>query len=45
MLPEAYGADGPDDFRVRHWFAWPGAAIAALLILDARGEIEPFLRA
>lgn len=38
MLPEAYGADG--ELRVRHWFAWPGAAIAALLLLDARGLLK-----
>ena len=37
MLPEAYGADAHD--RVRHWFAWPGAALAALRLLDARGEL------
>jgi len=44
MLPEAYSAGGPD-IRVRHWFAWPGAAIGAFLVLDARGELESFLRA
>jgi len=39
MLPEAYGADrGP---RIRHWFAWPGAAYAALRMLDDRGAIVP----
>ena len=30
MLPEAYGAE--DDIRIRHWFAWPGAALGALLL-------------
>ncbi|HET9456030.1 MAG TPA: glycoside hydrolase family 125 protein, partial [Candidatus Limnocylindrales bacterium] len=44
MLPEAYSAGGPDS-RVRHWFAWPGAAIGAFLVLDARGELESVLRA
>jgi hypothetical protein len=44
MLPEAYSARGPD-IRVRHWFAWPGAAIGAFLVLDARNELESFLRA
>lgn len=43
MLPEAYSAGGPD-IRIRHWFAWPGAAIGAFLVLDARGELESVLR-
>jgi meiotically up-regulated gene 157 (Mug157) protein len=36
MLPEAYD---PTTGRIlaRHWFAWPGALLAALLILDGRG--------
>jgi hypothetical protein len=34
MLPEAYSADPLDDRRIRHWFAWPGAALAALTLLD-----------
>jgi hypothetical protein len=34
MLPEAYTASGSLE-RVRHWFAWPGAALAALRLLDA----------
>jgi uncharacterized protein len=34
MLPEAYTASGRVG-RVRHWFAWPGAALAALRLLDA----------
>lgn len=38
MLPEAYDADAHD--RIRHWFAWPGAAFAALRLLDARGELR-----
>ena len=38
MLPEAYDADGDD--RVRHWFAWPGAALAALRLLDTAGVLE-----
>jgi hypothetical protein len=40
MLPEAYSADPTDDRRIRHWFAWPGAAIAALLLLDRDGRLS-----
>ena len=32
MLPEAYDAE--TGRPVRHWFAWPGAALAALRLLD-----------
>jgi hypothetical protein len=39
-LPEAYSADRHPDIRVRHWFAWPGAVMAALRILDRRGVLE-----
>jgi hypothetical protein len=42
MLPEAYDADG--DARIRHWFAWPGAALAALRLLDRAGRLEHALR-
>jgi uncharacterized protein len=38
MLPEAYDPDG--DARVRHWFAWPGAAFAALRLLDRSGRLR-----
>ena len=31
MLPEAYDPEGSGQ-AVRHWFAWPGAALAALLL-------------
>jgi len=31
MLPEAYDPDGSGS-SVRHWFAWPGAALGALLL-------------
>ena len=31
MLPEAYDPGGSGD-AVRHWFAWPGAALGALLL-------------
>jgi hypothetical protein len=41
MLPEAYGADR--DARIRHWFAWPGAALAALRLLDDAGRLETTL--
>jgi hypothetical protein len=39
MLPEAYSATGAIG-RVRHWFAWPGAALAALRLLDANRRRE-----
>lgn len=39
MLPEAYSASLEPDLRIRHWFAWPGAALGALLLLDARGAL------
>lgn len=38
MLPEAYGAD--DEARIRHWFAWPGAAYGALRLLARRGRLD-----
>ena len=41
MLPEAYEADG--EGRIRHWFAWPGAALAALRLLDGQGRLEATL--
>jgi uncharacterized protein len=31
MLPEAYDPEGSGS-AVRHWFAWPGAALASLLL-------------
>jgi len=37
MLPEAYAATG--DTRVRHWFAWPGAALAAMRLLQRDGDL------
>lgn len=40
MLPEAYGPDGTP---LRHWFAWPGAALAALRLLDGAGRLEAAL--
>lgn len=43
MLPEAYDAEGVE--RIRHWFAWPGAALAALRILDRTGRLESRLSA
>jgi uncharacterized protein len=45
MLPEAYSAEPVPDVRIRHWFAWPAAAIGALLLLDGRGELEARLGA
>jgi hypothetical protein len=45
MLPEAYSPERSDDWRVRHWFAWPGAALAALRILDGDGRLESRLSA
>jgi hypothetical protein len=44
MLPEAYATQGALR-RVRHWFAWPGAAIAALLLLDRADLLEARLAA
>jgi uncharacterized protein len=44
MLPEAYTATGTVDL-IRHWFAWPGAALAALRILDADARLESRLSA
>ncbi len=35
MLPEAYDPDGSGGV-VRHWFAWPGAALAVLLLEHSR---------
>jgi hypothetical protein len=43
MLPEAYDAEGT--VRIRHWFGWPGAALAALRILDQAGRLESRLSA
>jgi meiotically up-regulated gene 157 (Mug157) protein len=37
MLPEAYDNGGA---RIRHWFAWPGAALAALRLLHRDGRLE-----
>ena len=45
MLPEAYAADPTDDRRIRHWFAWPGAALGALVLLDRHGRLEERLSA
>ena len=44
MLPEAYD---PDDgsFVARHWFAWPGAFLGALWLLDRRGSFGDRLSA
>jgi meiotically up-regulated gene 157 (Mug157) protein len=41
MLPEAYNVQG--DERIRHWFAWPGAALAAFRLLDRDGTLQPRL--
>ena len=38
MLPEAYAADG--ETRIRHWFAWPGAAYGALRLLERHGRLD-----
>jgi len=43
MLPEAYAAEGAG--RVRHWFAWPGAAWAALRMLDDQDRLGTALLA
>jgi uncharacterized protein len=41
MLPEAYATD--DAEPVRHWFAWPGAALAALRVLDRDSRLKTAL--
>jgi hypothetical protein len=40
LLPESLVADGNATIAVRHWFAWPGAALGALWLLDRRGELS-----
>lgn len=45
MLPEAYSATLDPDVRVRHWFAWPGAALTALRLVDAAGALHDRLTA
>ena len=37
MLPEAYDPEGSGS-AVRHWFAWPGAALGAILLDHAARE-------
>jgi meiotically up-regulated gene 157 (Mug157) protein len=39
MLPEAYDPD--DASPIRHWFAWPGAALAALRLFEDRSPRTP----
>ena len=39
MLPEAYSAASDPDVRIRPWFAWPGAVLGALLLLDGRDAL------
>jgi hypothetical protein len=36
MLPEARVLDSGGSVPVRHWFAWPGAALGAFTLLDRR---------
>jgi hypothetical protein len=36
MLPEAVISDSGGSVPVRHWFAWPGAALGAFTLLDRR---------
>ena len=43
MLPEARSTG--DGARIRHWFAWPGAALAALRLLDEAGRLRERLSA
>lgn len=38
MLPESIVGDVDGTAPIRHWFAWPGAALAAFWLLDGRGE-------
>jgi hypothetical protein len=37
MLPEAHVIDDGESIAIRHWFAWPGAALGASMLLDRRG--------
>jgi hypothetical protein len=37
MLPEACVRAGAEMVPIRHWFAWPGAALGAFWLLDRRG--------
>lgn len=37
MLPEAYDPEGSGR-AVRHWFAWPGAALGALILEHAQAD-------
>jgi hypothetical protein len=37
MLPEASVREGAEMIAIRHWFAWPGAALGAFWLLDRRG--------
>jgi hypothetical protein len=39
MLPEAYDSDVGRPL-VRHWFAWPGAALGALWLAGGRGDFD-----
>lgn len=39
MLPEACVMEGGEIRRIRHWFAWPGAVLAALYLLDRNGDL------
>lgn len=36
MLPEARLVDDGEAIAIRHWFAWPGAALGAFMLLDRR---------
>jgi meiotically up-regulated gene 157 (Mug157) protein len=36
MLPEARVIDDGETIAIRHWFAWPGAALGAFWLLDRR---------
>ncbi|MGH2428922.1 MAG: glycoside hydrolase family 125 protein [Candidatus Limnocylindria bacterium] len=45
MLPEAYSPTPEPDLRIRHWFAWPGAALGALLLMQHSGTLATRLRA
>jgi uncharacterized protein len=40
MLPEARVVDGSATVAIRHWFAWPGAALGAFWLLDRRHAWE-----
>jgi hypothetical protein len=42
MLPEARVIDHGESIAIRHWFAWPGAALGACMLIDRRSACAAF---